>query len=316
VTVHEAVLEAKRVGKTYGTGLFPRGRGKAALRDFSLAFAPGEARIVALAGQSGSGKTTAAQLLLGLTAPTEGAVYYGGVSLAKLSSDGRKRFRRDVQAVLQDPYASFNPVYRVAHVFDVVCRNFAVGGPGADRRQRVQEALQYVGLDPDRVLQRHPHQLSGGERQRVMIARTLLLRPRIVIADEPVSMVDASIRSGILEIIVRLKQTEGISFVYVTHDLSTAYHIADELLVLYRGETVERGPARSVIDNPQHDYTRLLISSVPVPDPNVRWEGSANSANSGNSANSANAGNSAKSDNSGTSGTAGSPGRPDASIAS
>ena len=133
------------------------------------------------------------------------------------------------------------------------------------------EALDYVGLDGQRVLGRYPHQLSGGERQRVMIARTLLLRPRLIIADEPVSMVDASIRANILEIIVRLKDTEGISVVYVTHDLSTAYHIADELLVLYRGQTVERGPTRTVIDQPQHSYTKILIGSVPVPDPKVRW---------------------------------------------
>lgn len=177
-----------------------------------------------------------------------------------------------MQAILQDPYASFNPVYRVKHVFDVAIRNFRLADSPVEKRRRVAEAVEFVGLDPGRVLTRYPHQLSGGERQRIMIARALLLRPRVVVADEPVSMVDASLRSAILEIIMRLKREEGISFLYVTHDLSTAYHIADELVVLYEGDVVESGPARAVIDRPQHDYTRLLIDSIPVPDPDVRWD--------------------------------------------
>lgn len=267
-----AVLEARGVGKAYGRGLLRRQQeGPSALTGFSLRFAAGEATIVALAGQSGSGKTTAAQLLLGLISPTEGTIAYEGIDLARLGRAGRRRFRRDVQAILQDPYASFNPVYRVSHVFDVAARNLRVAAADADRRRLTGDALEYVGLDPAKVLRRYPHELSGGERQRVMIARALLLRPKVVVADEPVSMVDASIRSAILEIIVRLKQQEGISFLYVTHDLSTAYHIADELVVLHHGETVERGPAREVIESPKHPYTCRLISAVPVPDPSVRW---------------------------------------------
>lgn len=267
-----AVLEARDVSKVYGRGLLRRQQEAAALTGFSLRFAEGEATIVALAGQSGSGKTTAAQLLLGLISPTGGTIAYAGTDLARLGRAGRQRFRRDVQAVLQDPYASFNPVYRVSHVFDVAARNLRVAAADADRRRLAADALEYVGLDAGKVLRRYPHELSGGERQRVMIARALLLRPKVVVADEPVSMVDASIRSAILEIIVRLKQQEGISFLYVTHDLSTVYHIADELVVLYRGETVERGPARDVIDRPRHPYTRRLVNAVPVPDPSVRWE--------------------------------------------
>jgi peptide/nickel transport system ATP-binding protein len=267
----EVVLEASSVSKVFSGALLSRGRKVQALRDFSLRFAEGRPAIVALAGQSGSGKTTAAQLLLGLASPTEGTVSYAGVSIAQLPRAGRRRFRRDVQAVLQDPYASFNPVYRVSHVFDVAARNFRLASSEEDKLGLVREALSHVGLDAERVLRRYPHELSGGERQRVMLARALLLRPRVIVADEPVSMVDASTRSAILEIILELKRTAGISFLYVTHDLSTAYHVADELVVLYQGETVERGPARSVIDNPRHTYTRLLIDSVPVPDPSVRW---------------------------------------------
>jgi peptide/nickel transport system ATP-binding protein len=261
----DLLLHVDCVTKRYGA--------LSALRDFTFGVAAGEARIVALAGASGSGKTTAAQMALGILRPTSGTVRYRGVPVAKLERAERKRFRHDVQAVLQDPYATFNPFYRVRHAFDVLARNFSV--PDADRA--IAEALAFVGMDPGRVLSAFPHELSGGERQRVMIARVVLLRPRLVVADEPVSMVDASLRSTILELLMRLRDEAGTSFLYITHDLSTAYHLADELIVLSEGETVERGAAREIIDSPQHPYTRELIEAVPVPDPEVRW-GSALSA--------------------------------------
>jgi peptide/nickel transport system ATP-binding protein len=265
------LLVAESVGKSFQHGLLARGAPVVALRDFSVIFNENEPRIIALAGQSGSGKTTAAQLVLGLARPTSGDVRYRGQALPRLSKRDQREFRREVQAVLQDPYGAFNPFYRVRHVFDVAARKFSIGSGAVDRAQAIGAALEFVGLDPSRVLNSYPHELSGGERQRLMIARAFLLRPRLIVADEPVSMVDASLRATILEIITRLKN-EGISFLYITHDLSTAYHLADELIVLLDGETVERGPARSVIDDPQHSYTRLLVDSVPVPDPDVRWD--------------------------------------------
>ena len=261
------LLEAAGLGKTFGGGALTRRSPVVALRDFELGFADDEARIVALAGQSGSGKTTAAQLVLGFAHPTTGEVRYRGRSLRALGRNERREFRREVQAVLQDPYGAFNPFYRVRHVFDVAARNFGV----ADATRAVADAFAFVGLDASRFLDRFPHELSGGERQRLMIARALLLRPKLIVADEPVSMIDASLRASILDIIIRLNKDEGISFLYITHDLSTAYHIADDLVVLFEGETVERGPARTVIDSPQHPYTRTLVESVPVPDPDVRW---------------------------------------------
>jgi peptide/nickel transport system ATP-binding protein len=261
----DLLLHADGVTKVYGS--------LTALKDFSLAIRSEEPKIVALAGQSGSGKTTAAQIALGFVEPTGGTIAYRGTPLRRLRRGARKRFRQDVQAVLQDPFTAFNPFYRVRHVFDVLVRNFDVGDTPAEAERRVAETIEFVGLSPVRVLGAFPHQLSGGERQRLMIARACLLRPRVIVADEPVSMVDASLRSAILEVIVNLRQESGISFLYVTHDLSTAYHIADELIVLYEGETVERGGARTVIDGPQHEYTRRLIDSVPVPDPDVRWTG-------------------------------------------
>jgi ABC-type oligopeptide transport system ATPase subunit len=265
------LLEAAGLGMSFRRGLLGRGAAVDALSDFSVGFSVDQPSIVALAGQSGSGKTTAARLVLGLETPTAGQVLYRGQSLTGLNRTEWSGFRRDVQAVLQDPYGSFNPVYRVRHVFETAARKFSIGAGGAERADAIERALDFVGLDPSR-LGRFPHELSGGERQRLMIARALLLRPRLIVADEPVSMVDASIRASILEIIIRMKVEKGISFLYITHDLSTAYHIADELIVLLEGQTVERGPARSVIDAPSHSYTRLLIDSVPVPDPEVRWD--------------------------------------------
>jgi peptide/nickel transport system ATP-binding protein len=265
------LLEADCVGKTFVGGLFARREPVVALRDFELAFSDDEPRIVALAGQSGSGKTTAAQLVLGFERPTAGEVRYRGRVLSQLGRERRREFRREVQAVLQDPYGSFNPYYRIRHVFEVVARNFRVKAAGAERQRAIEDAFAYVGLDPKVFLDRFPHELSGGERQRLMIARAFLVRPKLIVADEPVSMIDASLRASILDIIIRLNRDEGISFLYITHDLSTAYHIADELVVLFEGEAVERGPAKTVIDTPKHEYTQLLVESVPVPDPDVRW---------------------------------------------
>jgi peptide/nickel transport system ATP-binding protein len=136
----------------------------------------------------------------------------------------------------------------------------------------VEEALAVVGLDPSDTLGKYPHQLSGGQRQRLITARAFLLKPRIIVADEPVSMVDASRRAMILEIMLRLKQEFGISFLYITHDLSTAYDVCDDIIILYRGEVVEQGNAQAVISNPQHSYTRLLVDSIPIPDPDIRWK--------------------------------------------
>jgi peptide/nickel transport system ATP-binding protein len=268
------LVELEGVRKVYGTGPLGSGRTVEALRDFSLAMSEAPARVVAIAGESGSGKTTAANLVLGFLSPTSGRIRYRGSDVERLRGRERTAFRREVQAITQDPYAAFNPFYRVRHVFDVVVRNFGIGDGGVDARSRVHEALDFVGLEPVRVLDAYPHQLSGGERQRIMVARAFLLRPRLIVADEPVSMVDASIRATILELMLRLKEQVGVSFMYITHDLSTAYRIADELIVLRSGEVVERGEAREVIGAPRHPYTQLLIRSIPIPDPDQRWEGS------------------------------------------
>jgi peptide/nickel transport system ATP-binding protein len=260
----------------HATKEFPGSRGGptvVAVRDFDLVLDETPARIVALAGESGSGKTTVANMVLGFLTPTGGEILHRGQRVGALRGRARTTYRREIQAITQDPYAAFNPFHRIGHVFDVVVRNFRIAASRDEARRLVREALEFVGLVPDRTLAAYPHQLSGGERQRVMVARAFLLRPRLIVADEPVSMVDASIRATILELMLRLKTELGVSFLYITHDLSTAYRIADHLVILRQGEVVEQGDPHAVIERPEHPYTRLLVGSIPIPDPDQRWEG-------------------------------------------
>src|SRR5690606_14599867 len=188
--------------------------------------------ITAIVGESGSGKTTLANLLLGFLRPTSGTIRYSGKDVASMSKAEHLAFRREVQAIFQDPFEVFNPFYRVDHALMTPWKMFGLADGAADARAKVEAALSAVGLRPGETLGRYPHQLSGGQRQRVMIARALLLRPRIILADEPVSMVDASLRSTILETLHRLKTEAGISLIYITHDITTAYQIADDVVVL------------------------------------------------------------------------------------
>ena len=267
-----ALLEAKNVGKTFGGGLFDKVR-TVALRDFSLGIESEPPSILAVVGESGSGKTTLARLLLGLVTPTAGSVQYRGTDLRSLSGAQRKQFLRDVQVIFQDPYEVYNPFYYVDHVLMTPVRKFKLASSGPEIRSMIEETLRAVGLRPDETLGRYPHQLSGGQRQRIMVARALLIRPRIIIADEPVSMVDASLRATILGSLKELNQAFGISLIYITHDLTTAYQISENIVVLYRGSVAEVGDVEKVVSDPMHPYTRLLVGSVPLPDPDKTWHG-------------------------------------------
>jgi ABC-type oligopeptide transport system ATPase subunit len=173
--------------------------------------------------------------------------------------------------VFQDPFAVFNPFYTVDHLLTVPIKQFKLAKSGKDARNKMDEALTAVGLRPEDVLGRFPHQLSGGQRQRINVARALLLKPRLLIADEPVSMVDASLRANILESLKNLHTQHGVTIIYITHDLTTAYHVADSITVLYRGDVVEKGDVETVIRNPQHAYTRLLVDSIPWPNLDQKW---------------------------------------------
>jgi oligopeptide/dipeptide ABC transporter ATP-binding protein len=262
-----AFLEARNVTKVFGHGE----SATVALADFSYAIGEGAASITAVAGESGSGKSTLARLLLGFIHPTRGEVLYRGKDLRQLTRQERKDFRREVQAVFQDPFGVYNPFYKVDHLLTTPVKSFKLASSRADAGRQIETALATVGLNPDEILGRYPHQLSGGQRQRITIARALLLKPRLIIADEPVSMVDASLRATILESLLTLNREFGISFLYITHDLTTAHQISERLIVLYQGIVAEAGAVRRVIREPQHPYTRLLIHSIPSPDPKQQW---------------------------------------------
>ncbi len=265
------LLELQNVSKIFGGGFFNRSNVTIAVQDVGFAIPEDRPTITAIAGESGSGKTTLARLLLGVIPPTSGNVLYKGQDIQGMSSREWLDFRREVQPIFQDPFEAYNPFYTVDHVLQRPIRNFKLASSAQERNERIAESLQMVGLQPDETLGRYPHQLSGGQRQRVMVARALLLRPRIILADEPVSMVDASLRATILRSIRDLNRDFGISVIYITHDLTTAYQMCDNIIVMYRGTVAEAGSVEEVIQNPKHPYTQLLIDSVPQPDPKAAW---------------------------------------------
>lgn len=265
-----AVLEARNISKQFGGGLFkpPPVR---ALEDFSMRIEEDPPTITAIVGESGSGKTTLAQILLGVLPPTTGELLYDGTPVDQLSKKRHRQFLRDVQMILQDPYESYNPFYRVDHILRVGIRRFGVASSKKEEQEILENSLSAVGLRPEETLGRYPHQLSGGQRQRVMVARALAVRPRVIIADEPVSMVDASLRATILDSLQTLTRDYGVSVIYITHDLTTAYQIGDNVIVMYRGTVTEAGDSELVVPDPLHPYTQLLVGSIPRPDPRRPW---------------------------------------------
>jgi peptide/nickel transport system ATP-binding protein len=267
----QPLLEIHNLTKIYGGGFLHRGPVTVALQDFDMTIEERPATITTIAGESGSGKTTLANLVLGFVQPTSGQILYKGTDVALMDAQQRMNYRREVQAVFQDPYAVYNPFYRVKHIFDLVVRNFRLAKNKREARDLIEEALNIVGMRGEEILEKYPHQLSGGQRQRMMVGRAFLLKPQLIVADEPVSMVDASLRAMILDIMLRLRDEHNISFLYITHDLSTAYQVGDRIYLLYQGTIAERGNTTDVIENPKHPYVQLLIDSIPVPDPDVRW---------------------------------------------
>jgi ABC-type oligopeptide transport system ATPase subunit len=264
------LLELNKISKVYQRGLLSS-QATVALKEFSLTLDEDKPTILTVAGESGSGKTTLAMLLLGFITTTTGSIIYRGKNIASLEGKDRIAYRREVQAVFQDPFAVFNPFYTVDHLLTVPIKKFKLARGRAEATSKMEEALTAVGLRPEDILGRFPHQLSGGQRQRINVARALLLKPRLLIADEPVSMVDASLRANILESLKNLHKDHGVSIIYITHDLTTAYHVADNIIILYKGEVMESGDVDSVIKNPQHAYTKLLVDSIPWPNLDRRW---------------------------------------------
>jgi peptide/nickel transport system ATP-binding protein len=253
------LLETRELTRTFGHGP----QAVHAVDRVSFSVLPGE--IVSVVGESGSGKTTLGRLVLRLLAPSAGQVLFRGENVIALhSSRELKKYWQGVQAVFQDPYAAFNQFYTNRHVLSNALN--VLDPPLAKREKlpRINNALLEVGLDPADVLDKWPHQLSGGQVQRVMIARALVTGPQLLIADEPTSMLDASLRVTVLNLLTDLRRQHNMSILFITHDLGQAYYISDRVLVMYRGQLVEQGPVEQVLENPQHAYTRRLMADVPL----------------------------------------------------
>jgi peptide/nickel transport system ATP-binding protein len=259
------LLALDRVGKRFGP--------LQALDDVSIDLHAG--RALALVGESGSGKTTCARILMLQHQPSAGRVLFRGRDVAALHGTTELlAYRRAVQMVFQDPFGSLNPVHTIFHH---IARPLALHAGISDRKAlnaRVMELLGAVELEPDSTAPKYPHQLSGGQRQRVNIARTLAVGAEVVLADEPTSMLDVSIRLGVLNLLERMKRERGMAFLYITHDIATARYVAEEIAVMYAGRIVEWGDTGAVIDAPQHPYTQLLLSAVPDPERPFQGEAS------------------------------------------
>jgi peptide/nickel transport system ATP-binding protein len=227
---------------------------------------------VALVGESGSGKTTFGRSLLGLVRPTSGRILFDGTDIASMSEKELRRVRRRMGIVFQDPYASLNPTFTVYRIVEepLVVNKI---GTKEERREMVMRALEEVKLTPPEFFaSKYPHMLSGGQRQRVAIARAIITRPSFVVADEPVSMLDASIRVEILLLFKEIQKRHGVSFLYITHDLATAKYFSDRIAIMYAGKIVEEGPTKAVLSEPLHPYTQALIEAIPDPDPMNRFK--------------------------------------------
>jgi ABC-type oligopeptide transport system ATPase subunit len=253
------MLELERVSKIYKVGAFG-GKDLLAVRDVTFGVAPGE--VVSLIGESGSGKSTIGRMILRLISVSRGRITLDGTDVSSLTGDALRAYYGKVQGVFQDPFSSFNPIFRVSHMFDLLRGVYGRGVTDAEWRRRVDESLDSVGLDSSQILHKHPHQVSGGQLQRLLIARALMLDTKYLVADEIISMLDASTRIDVLNLLGDLK-ARGLGILFITHDLSLANYISERAVILRRGRVVEVGPTSAVFGQPLHPYTRMLLASVP-----------------------------------------------------
>jgi peptide/nickel transport system ATP-binding protein len=264
----EKLLEIESLTKVYALGSLIS-RVKITATD-KVSFFIKPAEIFTLAGESGCGKTTAAKMILGFEAPTSGHIVHKG----KREEDSRSRkawLTQGIQAIFQDPFGTFNPLRQVERYFFETIQNYKLAATKQDAIQLIEKKLNAVGLKYDDMAGRYPSEFSGGQLQRISIARSLLTDPDLLIADEPVSMVDASLRMSIVNLFKQLRDEYGVSVVYITHDLATAYYVSDRIAIMFRGNIVEMGPVESVLMQPKHPYTQLLRDSIPQADPKKKW---------------------------------------------
>ncbi|KRA51477.1 ABC transporter ATP-binding protein [Devosia sp. Root635] len=232
----------------------------------AVSFALHSGRTLALVGESGSGKTTAARLIMREYQPDGGQLLFRGTPLGKGDARALKAYRASVQMVFQDPFSSLNPVHTIRYHLERPLRLHQPRLDGAGRTAAIAELLERVKLDPALMMAKYPHELSGGQRQRISIARALAVNPQVIVADEPTSMLDVSVRLGILNLLNDMKAELGLALLYITHDIATARYVAEDIMVMYAGQIVEWGAMESVLGDPRHPYTRLLLSAVPDPD--------------------------------------------------
>jgi len=262
----DVVMSVQGLTKVFKSGIL-NPEYTVAAKDISFDIEKG--KIISLIGESGSGKTTVGKLILKLINPSEGKIIYNGKDISEIKEkEETKQYYRRVQGIFQDPFATFNPLYRVDRVFDLIFDSFDLDYE--DKDQAIREALFDVNLNPDRTLGKFPHQLSGGQLQRLLIARALLMDVDVLIADELISMLDASTRIGVLNLLVESCKKHGMAVIFITHDLNLGYYISDHSLIMYNGRLVERGDTKKVYENATHPYTQMLFEAVP--EIGERWD--------------------------------------------
>lgn len=263
---NDVVMSVRNLSKVFKSGIL-NPEYTVAAKDVSFDIEKG--KIISLIGESGSGKTTVGKLILKLINVSEGEILYKGQNISEITDkEETKKYYRRVQGIFQDPFATFNPLYRVDRVFDMIFDSFDLGFE--DKDLAIREALYDVNLNPDRTLGKFPHQLSGGQLQRLLIARALLMDVDVLIADELISMLDASTRIGVLNLLVESCKKHGMAVIFITHDLNLGYYISDQSLIMYKGRLVERGDTKKIYENATHPYTQMLFEAVP--EIGERWD--------------------------------------------
>lgn len=267
-----SLLEVKNITKIFTIGGRFFGSRLTAVDDVNFILEENKTKVLSLVGESGSGKTTLGRIILGIIEPTRGQVLYKSKDVFRINKNEKKSFEAEVQPIFQNPFESFNPLRKVDHYLTATSKSYGSAESNREAQDAIGKALNFVGLSLDEVLGKYPHEFSGGQLQRVSIARALISNPQILIADEPISMVDASLRMSIVNIFLDLKEKLRMNVVYITHDLSTAYYISDDIAVMFRGSILEYGDVEEVLAKPLHPYTRVLMQCLPEPDPRKRWE--------------------------------------------